>query len=225
MKNPLATLASSFRKDVIGKQFSLAHRVGPYLATGLIIVMTIIILGNWHLQRQNAAIVPPGWRTYHDPSGLFSLAMPRSWQVSQYGSGDFGNNRDQASFHGTFWQFGLLSSSNTSYLYVVVEVYPIVDAMHRQYLCKNSPISQNENAIEQHLGNIGAYSIGNEQIGLLAQNAYFVIRMYYPGMPTVYSGQPSMRTPVPSNAVAAGRQLVEQVAQTFRAIPDQGISC
>lgn len=207
------------------------RRIMPFLAVGLIVVLAIAILGIWQPWQASAASLPANWQTYRDPAGLFTVRIPSDWQVVQEGTSDFGNTRAQIDFPGISWEFGKPDSANPQTFTgptLRVDVAVLTDARHRQFMCQTPPFPPGPTLLARHLGHVPVDDLGiNGQMVLYAQHAYIMLAAYYPGMPTISSHPQGVPwpTPVPAAVAQADKQLIDQVVQTFRAIPDQLLAC
>jgi hypothetical protein len=214
--------------DSLPNRTSRRTRLIPWFAALIVVVLAGVALGAWRSAQEAALLtVPADWQTYRDPAGLFTLRMPVSWQVTQDGSGDFGNTRVGIDYPSKDWTFGVPDQTvQGGYVgpRLTVEVAPLTDSRHRNYLCTDAPL----HGSPYRIGDLNAESIGlNGQLELYAQNAWFTLLPYYPGQPTVGShprGVP-FPTPLPANLIQTYKQISATVVGSFRPIPDQALQC
>jgi len=202
------------------------------LASGIIAV-TIITFTVWHFRGggQSSAgeslSIPPDWILFTDPHGYVSLKIPPTWDSKVVGGSTFGNVQggDQLSLISYSLQDSQANATNQySATRIKLSIGPWPSEAMRRYMCQQRPFD----AQPRLVGTLQGME-SNSAIDLLTQAAFVRIVYTYPGAPGVTS--PGMinlgdePTPVSAAQSAAGKHIIDLILSSFRAFPNQLMSC
>ncbi len=203
------------------------------LTGGIIAVMLITTFFVWYFRvngRPSASeslVIPSDWKHFSDPHGYVSLQIPPTWNSKVTGGSSFGGiqGSDQLTLISYLLQDAQANAGGDySAIRIKLSVGPWTSDAMRRYMC------------QQHFPDAQPRQVGtlmgeesNNVIDLLTQRAYVRIAYTYPGAPGITSSG-AMKlgeepTPVSDAERAAGKHIIDLILSSFRAIPNQSMTC
>jgi hypothetical protein len=170
-----------------------------------------------------APTVPAGWERYTDPSGLFTVSLPRGWTVQRQSStGVEGSSHGSVTFHQTMEAFGGPPGGEQT-ITVWILVQPLSSDLARQVMC-DFGFHQRTNAT---LAGLPAWNDGNATWIVESSGAHFQLDYTYPndrGDVLLPANAPSP-TPMPPGFYARGQQDWHTLLASFLPTPATPLRC
>ncbi|MFI5273919.1 MAG: hypothetical protein ACHQ4H_12875 [Ktedonobacterales bacterium] len=222
-REPESAGSGAGRRPPIGR----VSTVVAVVAVGLVVALFALLV----LRQSTAASFPQGaappvdWQTYRDPTGLFSVKLPRSWQVTiETGTSSFGDRTGSATEQDEMISFtdpALGSASASVYVYAA----PIHTAFEQHWYCQ---ARQDYNAT---FDGIAAHAEGDVLWLFETRNAHFQLSYVIPGVKGPPHSSPIMRgpvvteTPLPQAEIATDESIVNAMLVSFQLTSTHSLSC
>ena len=168
--------------------------------------------------------LPSSWKTYQDTAKTFTVRVPMDWQVQPGEGGTFGNTKLGAAIDFVGYRFAAPAPSRV-FFDVAVGVYHT--SQQRALICQSPPFPADRTFHGLPATNLP----DSQQWFIYAQNAYFMLNDYYPGVVVIQPGGPILDgTPTPAPTIPAAqiqenKAIIDAILASFTPQPDKPLVC
>jgi hypothetical protein len=202
---------------------------GAVAGTGVVVALIVAVL----LWRNGGVLAldpylpaaPPGWQTYHDSLGLFSVRLPATWQArADTGTLSFGDPTGSATETTEDVQVSDPALGQAS-ARITVNAVPIRSAWEQHWHCRE----RSWRWLSFH--GIPAQLFNESSLILDTGNAHFQVDVWIPGVlegahtESLYAERLPTPTPLPAQTVATNRSPLSMILGSFQPTNASPLSC